>query len=170
MNKECVLPVTLIRIISGGQVGADLAGLKAAKAYGIPTGGTMPQGFRTQDGPRPEYVAQFGVEEHESPAYPPRTIANILESDGTLLFGTNWNSPGEKLTVKTLKRCDKPFLKIDLKNPLLTSFVIQWLKSKQIKILNIAGNTERTCPGIEKCVYIYLATIFEKMGFNLVES
>jgi hypothetical protein len=156
-------------VISGGQTGADIAGLRAAKDYGLKTGGTMPKGFRTLDGYHPEYAAQFGVEEHESPAYPPRTIANVIDSDGTLIFATNWSSLGEKLTIKTLQRCDKPFLRIDLKCPKLITEVIHWLESNHIETLNIAGNSKQTCPGIEKCVYIYLTTLFKTMGFNQVQ-
>ena len=44
------------RVISGGQTGADQAGWRAAKASGIPTGGWMPKGFLTEDGPRPEFA------------------------------------------------------------------------------------------------------------------
>jgi hypothetical protein len=34
----------LERVISGGQTGADQAGLAAAKRLGVPTGGFMPKG------------------------------------------------------------------------------------------------------------------------------
>ena len=47
----------LERVISGGQTGADQAGWRAARAFGIPTGGAMPKGFLTEDGPCPEFAA-----------------------------------------------------------------------------------------------------------------
>jgi len=37
-------------VISGGQTGADRGGLIAAKALGIPTGGTAPLGYKTEAG------------------------------------------------------------------------------------------------------------------------
>ncbi len=40
--------------ISGGQSGADFGGLLAAKRCGIPTGGKIPKGFLTENGPKPE--------------------------------------------------------------------------------------------------------------------
>ena len=39
----------LKKIISGGQTGADLAGLEAASYLGIHTGGKMPLGFSEKD-------------------------------------------------------------------------------------------------------------------------
>lgn len=52
--------MTLRRVISGGQCGVDVAALRAAKRAGLQTGGTMPRGWRTLDGPRPEYAAEYG--------------------------------------------------------------------------------------------------------------
>jgi Circularly permutated YpsA SLOG family len=43
-NRQTML---LKKIISGGQTGADQAGLRTAKRLGIETGGWMPQGWRT---------------------------------------------------------------------------------------------------------------------------
>ena len=62
----------LTKIISGGQTGVDAAALRAAKAVGIPTGGTAPKGWLTEDGPAP-WLAEYGLVESDSPFYPPRT-------------------------------------------------------------------------------------------------
>jgi hypothetical protein len=75
------------RVIGGGQTGADQAGWRAAHAAGIATGGSMPRGFLTEQGPRPEFAEMFGAVELDSPDYPPRTRANVCDSDGTLVFG-----------------------------------------------------------------------------------
>jgi hypothetical protein len=40
----------LVKIVSGGQTCADKAGWRAARAFGIPTGGWMSLGFLTEDG------------------------------------------------------------------------------------------------------------------------
>jgi hypothetical protein len=40
----------LERVITRGQTGADQAAWRAAKAFGIPTGGAMPLGFLTETG------------------------------------------------------------------------------------------------------------------------
>ena len=42
------------KIVSGGQTGADIAGLDAAIAHNIPNGGWIPKGRLTEDGPLSE--------------------------------------------------------------------------------------------------------------------
>jgi len=77
----------LDRVISGGQTGVDQAAWRAAKALGIPTGGSMTRAFQTEDGPRPEFAEMFGAVELGSVNYPARTRANVRDSDGTIWFG-----------------------------------------------------------------------------------
>ena len=74
----------LEKVISGAQTGADRAGLLAAEQLGIATGGFMPKGFLASDGKQPLFAARFGVEEHRSPLYPPRTRDNIRAACATL--------------------------------------------------------------------------------------
>ena len=62
----------LEKIVTGGQTGADQAGWRAAGACGIPTGGWMPKGFLTEDGPRPEFATLYDAREIPTTAYPPR--------------------------------------------------------------------------------------------------
>ena len=53
--------MSIKKIISGFQTGADIGGILAAKRLGLETGGTMPKGFRTEDGPRPEFAELYGA-------------------------------------------------------------------------------------------------------------
>jgi predicted Rossmann-fold nucleotide-binding protein len=76
----------LDRVISGGQTGADQAGLEVAARLGIPTGGVMPEGFHTEDGPRSDLAACYGLVEAGAPAYPERTERNVLLAEGTVVF------------------------------------------------------------------------------------
>jgi hypothetical protein len=82
-----MLAVMLERVISGFQTGADIAGIYAARAHGIPTGGAMPRGFLTEEGPRPEFAELYGAVELPSSSYPARTERNVRDSDGTIWFG-----------------------------------------------------------------------------------
>jgi hypothetical protein len=73
----------LTKIISTGLTAADRAALEAAVELCIPTGGTAPKGWRIQNydgstGSDPE-LAQFGLVEHESAEYPPRTRQNVAD-------------------------------------------------------------------------------------------
>jgi hypothetical protein len=47
-------------VITGGHTGADQAGLRAARACGIPTGGWVPRGWLTEAGPAP-WLADWGL-------------------------------------------------------------------------------------------------------------
>jgi hypothetical protein len=154
----------LERVISGGQTGADRAALAAAKAAGIPTGGWMPKGFRAQDGPRPELAELYGVREHSSDRYPPRTALNVKESDATLRFATDWESPGEALTLAMCERYGRPHLDVTPGGPLTPADAAAWLVANRVRTLNVAGNTERTSPGIEAFVTAFLAEVFRLLA------
>ncbi|MEH1834095.1 MAG: putative molybdenum carrier protein [Nostoc sp.] len=128
----------LQKIISGGQTGADRAGLDAAKALGISTGGTAPKGWRIclpdgSDGSDPSLL-DFGLVEHESYNYRPRTIKNVADADATVWFGFE-GSPGGKVTISTSRKLRK-FLIV---NPNAQE-LYRWTSNNQITTLNVAGN------------------------------
>lgn len=87
----------LTKIISGGQTGADMGALKVAKELGLETGGTMPKSFIAHDGEHPEFATLYNIKEHASPKYPPRTACNVRDSDATVRFASNFDSPGENI-------------------------------------------------------------------------
>lgn len=147
-------------VISGGQTGADYAGVEAARLHGIKTGGWMPAGFRTLKGPRPEYYEKYGMREHTSYAYPPRTRLNVKCSDATLRFATNFDSAGEKCTARAIEELNKLSFDIHVKNAQAPEKIARWINGSNVKILNVAGNSEETSPGIEKFVIEYLLKVF----------
>jgi hypothetical protein len=152
----------LSKIISGGQTGVDLAALVIAKETGLKTGGWMPKGFKNQTGHHPEYADQYGMREHESPRYPPRTALNVKESDGTLRIAANFNSAGEVLTMQMIEQYGKPSLDVDaLIDDISPIQVAEWIKENDIRVLNIAGHSERTAPGISEFTVAYLSEVFE---------
>ncbi len=71
------------KIISGGQTGADQGALDAALELGVPCGGWCPRGRKSENGPIPE---RYPLQEHESGDTADRTRANVLDSDGNLIF------------------------------------------------------------------------------------
>lgn len=130
-------------VISGGQTGADQAGLAAAHVLGLKTGGMAPRGYRCDDGYQPWLKDKFGLIESSSSEYGPRTKVNVLQSDATVVFG-NTNSPGSRLTVRLCKEAGKPCLV----NPESPMVLRAWLIKHEVETLNVAGNRERTNPGI----------------------
>lgn len=149
------------------QTGADISGLQAAYDYGLATGGNCPRGFKTQDGPKPNWASKFNIKEHLSPDYPARTFLNVKESDGTVRLAFNFLSPGEVLTLKAIKQYKKPHFDVDLNNPPSVDNFIKWINDNNIQILNVAGNSEKTHKGITAIAYRYLSSAFAKMGFVL---
>lgn len=130
------------KVISGAQIGADIAGLRAAKALGLETGGWMPRGFLSKKGFHPEYALEYGIREHMSPSYPPRTEQNVFDSDATVRFAFDFNSPGERCTLKAITRHEKPYFDVSIDMGILTDprqFSI-WLDLEDVKVLNVAGN------------------------------
>lgn len=70
MKRGIEKRLLLEKVISGGQTGADQAGLKAAKKCGIPTGGFIPPRFVTSNGPSPWLGEEYGLVEIEPGSFP----------------------------------------------------------------------------------------------------
>lgn len=151
-----------LKIISGGQTGADRGALIAAQQLGLDTGGWMPKGYKAQDGSHPEFKELYNIQEHTSPYYQPRTALNVKESDATVRVAIDWNSPGERFTYKMILQYKKLFLDIDALDESMTPNVLsQWIEAHNIQVLNVAGNSERTAPGIQDFT---IAFLLESLG------
>lgn len=152
-----------MKVISGCQTGVDEAALAAAKAIGIATGGTMPLGYMTLDGRREDLALEYGLTQSELPGYAARTEQNVKDADATLRIAKTFSSPGEKCTIRAIRRLRKPPpLDINVKALDSTSLdsVVQWLLDNNVHILNVAGNSEDTAPGIYQLSYAFLTDVF----------
>jgi hypothetical protein len=156
----------LKKVISGGQTGADQGGLKAAKGLGIQTGGYAPKGWRTLDGPNPGLGSEYGLVEHFSPDYKLRTAMNVFKSDGTVRLAADFNSPGEICTLRAISEYRKPYYDINILDGVGTEDCADWIKRNGILVLNIAGNAERTCPGIYEYTVDFLTGVFLDLGIG----
>lgn len=137
----------ILRVISGGQTGADQAGLAAARAVGLPTGGWVPQGCRTESGPMSELVTLYGCQETTTDAWAERTVKNAQWAHVTLWFGRS-GSPGYNLTRKSVLAAEREWKF----QPELAE--LRMLKQLQIPfIVNVAGNRESKNPGIYQKTY-----------------
>ncbi len=178
----------LNRVISGGQSGADQAGLRAACAAGIATGGTAPRWWLAEvadvqpDGTTrwvhrvSPWLADFGLAECDDPsddptdrvvqpwrdwcarAYVARTRANAPGSDATLWFGDH-TSPGGRTTLDAARGAGRPIL-IVYGGVTKPSDVRSWIEKDRVLILNVAGNRESTAPGIGERVERFLGRVF----------
>jgi len=66
------------KIISHGQTGTDIAGLRFAKDSGISTGGWAPIGYMTELGKKPDLKPLYGLQEQRG-NFNNRTIKNVME-------------------------------------------------------------------------------------------
>lgn len=155
---------TPIKIISGGQTGADQAALEWARENGFATGGWMPKGWRTDEGDRPDFKDLYGMKEHADRYYPARTKANVYDADATFIFG-NLDSPGCRLTAKACKFMHKPYLGVVWPNDPLSWFDTQLDMQRlltNVTVLNIAGNRSKSNPGIEDGLKNFLTRMFNE--------
>jgi nucleotide-binding universal stress UspA family protein len=153
----------LEKIVSGGQTGADQAAWRTALAFGIPTGGWMPRGFLTEDGPRPEFAEQYGATEMPSESAPARTEQNVRDSDATLWFGET-TTTGAQATVGACQRLVKPCLPLNPGASFEPAHVATWINDNRIRTLNVAGNRESAEPGIGKRVERFLGAVLQQLG------
>jgi hypothetical protein len=159
-------------VMSGGQTGADQAGLRIAKQFGIPTGGWMPLDWQTGAGPRPDFEQLYGMKCLHHGGYKERTEANVRLSNGTIRFAADFNSMGEKCTLNAINDNNKPYMDIDINNPLSTPIVVAtWIRKNNIKKLNIAGNTQPAKPNakafkITEFTEQFLSELFTELGFK----
>lgn len=128
-----------IEIVSGGQTGVDRAALDVALELGLPCGGWCPEGRLAEDGPIPE---RYPLRELPGGGYTARTLANVLESDGTLIIHFGELTGGTLLTLDLCLRFQKPFYLIDgetVEEARAVSAIRRFLKARTIRRLNVAG-------------------------------
>ena len=151
----------LRKIISGGQTGVDRGALEAAVELELEHGGTCPAGRRAEDGAIPEH---FVLEEHSSPAYPPRTAKNVADADATLILtlGTHVTT-GTRLTAKLAQESRKPWLAVNMESPQAVDNLLMWLREVDPEVLNVAGARESKFRGIQRTAAAFLRTVIGRL-------
>jgi hypothetical protein len=150
-------------VVSGGQTGADQAGWRTAQAFGVPTGGWMPRGFVTEEGPRPEFAERFGAREIPTEDPEARTEQNVRDADATVWFGDTTTSSAHA-TVAACQRWGKPCLPIAPVAVFQPPQVAAWLTENRVQTLNVAGNCESDEHGIGERVERFLSAVLRELG------
>lgn len=149
----------LKKIISGGQTGADRAGLDVAIKHGLEHGGAIPLDRRTEDGVLPSI---YRLEEMSTSSYPARTEKNVLDGDATIIFSHGTLTCGSRLTREKALEHSKPQLHIDF-NELSTEQAVQclvaFLSAHSVEVLNIAGPRASG----DSRIYSAVFTVLEKL-------
>ena len=156
-----------ILIISGGQTGADMAGLMAAKEVGFNTGGFAPKGFKTELGSNLMLKSQYHLKETSSSGYTIRTRMNVEWADINILFSDDSQSKGTLYTISCCKKANKPYLLLSsLDNNAVQSilaFIIPYIGFDKHCTINIAGNRAAKAPGIQDRVFSILVDVFKEI-------
>lgn len=149
-----------IKIISGGQTGADQGGLYAAEKIGFEIGGEAPNHYRTETGNNPKLLRdRFGLTESGYYSYVPRTVENVKNSDITMIFSHYDASAGTKQTIRACKELHKKYILVDPFKKDIGSEIIDFIVYNNPNVINIAGNRESVCEGIQRkvCDICFLA-------------
>jgi len=142
--------MTIQKIMSGGQTGADRAALDVAIKLEIPHFGWVPKGRLSEDGSIPE---KYNLREMPTEIYAERTRQNVLDSDGTVILSHGELSGGSKLTRDLAKEYHRPYLHIDIDSApqfIAATQLNDWILENGIKILNVAGPRASNDPDIYK--------------------
>ena len=130
--------MTALTIVSGGQTGADRAGLDFAIYHNIPYGGWCPKGRKAEDG---VISPAYQLRETPSEDYEQRTEWNARDSDGTVIFTmAKQLTGGSKLTAEFASKHGKPLLHLYPGAAYgMERLLVDFVSRNKIRFLNIAG-------------------------------
>jgi len=155
-----------MKIISGGQTGADRAALDVAIELGIEYGGSIPKGRLAEDGiinlEKYPHLAEL-----ETGEYLTRTKQNVIDADATLVFTDGALTGGTKKTLDFAKEYHKPHLHINFKEDSVednVNEIIEWLNIIKPQVLNVAGPRESGAPGIYLKVHDILKIMLQQVA------
>ncbi|CAB9496551.1 expressed unknown protein [Seminavis robusta] len=150
-----------LKIISGGQTGADLAALIAAKAVGLETGGTASEGFQTEMGANVDLRRVYGLTAEGS--YKARTKKNVDDADATIVLLVHEGKGGAAKTIgwasnqrwecqlhSKLHGGYRPVMVLkadDLEEEHLEESamkIVQFVRLTGTRVLNVAGHRQST--------------------------
>jgi hypothetical protein len=144
------------KIVSGGQTGVDRAALDIALGLGLACGGWVPRGRRAEDGP---IAARYPMRETARAGYHRRTRYNVRDSDATLIVTRGPPTGGTALTVACAQELRRPLFVADLRAGADPAAVRGWLEREGVRILNVAGPRESSCPGIYRAAAAFLHAV-----------
>jgi len=130
---------TIVKIVSGGQTGADRAALDFAIEHGISHGGWCPKGRKADDG---AIDLRYQLNETPSSGYAQRTEWNVRDSDGTVVFSIGpLLIGGSKKTENLARQHHKPILHLwhDQAVAFPEAELVPFIRDNDIKVLNVAG-------------------------------
>jgi hypothetical protein len=137
-----------IKIVSGGQTGADRAALDWAIDHGMPHGGWCPRGRRAEDG---AIAARYHLRETPSERYEERTEWNVRDSDGTVILTlSDVLTGGSRTTAERAEALGKPWLHVSRHANVAgaADALRRFIDEHGIVVLNVAGPRASSEPDV----------------------
>ena len=142
-----------VRIVSGGQTGADRAALDAALVRHLEYAGWCPAGGWAEDLPEPPGLLAAYPLLRATPERDPavRTARNVAESDATVVLALAGldHSPGTRLVLRLAQDLGRPHVVCRAGDP---DPFAAWLETLRVTdatlSLNVAGPRESEDPGV----------------------
>lgn len=152
-----------IVVVSGGQPGAELGGLRAARSCGLATAGVMPFRCKVDGKCRPDVAMEFGLTQATRP-WTTRTVkSNVRNSDFVAWFGDPLGWRFRTVCREADKRGIR-VLAIDSRSDPVPPFVeAAWKDYMETPLWSaynvmVAGSRESKAEGIQAAVEEYLVT------------
>jgi hypothetical protein len=105
------------------------------------------------------WLEDYGLVPCRDPGFSARTEANVEAADGTLWFGSS-DSAGFKAVDAACAHLKKPLL-VATEGWATSEHVLEWVRDRQIRTLNVAGNRESVAPGVGARAEAFLSLVFE---------
>lgn len=158
--------IKIKKIISGGQTGVDQAALQAGLDLGFRIDGWCPPGRKCENGTIPDkFPLKETIHDRSQKALniprSQRTEFNVRDADASLILKPDHlKDSGTECTEQFARKYNKPILQTDPFAFNAKEVISEWLNSESVTILNIAGPSENTVPGIYNQVYNLLIRVF----------
>lgn len=160
----------MFRIWSGGQTGVDQAAWRAARAVGWPTAGFMPRGFRTEEGPRPEFADLYGAKELMMWSQTAQLRLNLVNADLVVMV-TLPDTIMLEVIAKEATDLNRPIFETSVSRTLAidapAAGLTAWLRcngGRSPTNVLVVGNQESTLPGIGEAAEAWLVEAFRLAG------
>ncbi|HDO06813.1 MAG TPA: molybdenum cofactor carrier [Bacteroidetes bacterium] len=152
-----------LKIISGGQTGVDRAAMDFALENNIPCSGWCPKGRRAEDGIIP---LSYPLRETKESRYRERTIKNVEESQGLLVFVDGKPDKGTVLAIDQAEKRNIPtyiiYLTMNVEDQ--ETGILSLLENSDISVINIVGPRESNNPGIYNKTKAFLEELFPRLN------
>jgi Circularly permutated YpsA SLOG family len=162
-----------MKIISGGQTGADRAALDVAIERGMSWGGWCPKGGWAEDLPNPPGLLNKYPKLTETPLRQPeqRTEWNVRDSDAILIITDREGlavSRGTKRAHEWADHYGKPLLVVDAGQPDAVVQVAKWLQAQRQRFgvhmaLGVGGPRESEASGIYARARLLIAGVLDRL-------